>query len=203
MTSPLRPALCLTGLLLALGCQPATPPAAVSGLAPAVSAASGPAVDVGHGDGGAIALSFSLPTPATRHIQAFAADVKTLVLELKSAALTSGTRGVTQDGVLVVEVVQAGDGHFGATLLNLPASDDKPASRYAVRVKALDRAGNEVLEDARPDGFLSVATHLQVDPHHVTVVPTVALTLTRTFALPPVVPTPAPTPKDKPGNGPK
>jgi hypothetical protein len=203
MTSPFRPALGLAGLLLALGCQPSMPPAAVSGLSPAVSAASAPAVDLGHGDGGAIALSFSLPTSAVRRVQAFAADVTTLVLEVKSAALKAGTRGVTQDGVLVVEVVQAGDGHYGATLLNLPASDDKPASRYAVRVKALDRAGNEVLEGVRPDGFLSVATNLQVDPHHVTVVPTVALPLTKTFALTPVVPTPEPTPKDNPGKGPK
>lgn len=203
MTSSLRPALCLAGLVLALGCQPATPPAAVSVLPPAQAAASGPAVDVGHGDGGAIALSFSLPTPATRRVQAFAADVKTLVIEVTSAALKAGTRGVTQDGVLVVEVEQAGDGHFGATLLNLPASDATPASRYAVRLKALDRAGNAVLEGVRPDGFLPVATNLQVDPHHVTVVPTIALSLTRTFALTPVVPTPAPTPKDNPGNGPK
>ncbi|MNS34441.1 hypothetical protein D3C72_665670 [compost metagenome] len=203
MTTRLRSALCLTGLLLAFGCQPATSPAVVPGLATAPVAASGPTVDVGHAGGGAIALSFSLPAPAARRAQAFAADVKTLVLEVKSAALTSGTRGVTQDGVLVVEVVQAGDGHVGATLLNLPATDDNPATRYAVRVKVRDRAGNEVLEGVRPDGFLSVATDLQVDPHHVTVVPTVALPLIRTFALTPVVPTPAPTPKDNPGNGPK
>lgn len=198
MTSRLRPALCLAGLLVAFGCQPAAPPAAVP-----APAAGGPAVDVGHADGGAIALAFSLPAPGGRRVQAFAADVKTLVLEVKSAALKSGTRGVVKDGELVVEVAQAGDGHYGATLLNLPASDDKPATRYAVRVKVLDRAGNEVLEGTRPDGFLSVATNLQVDSHHVTVVPTVALPLIKTFALAPVVPTPEPTPKDKPGNGPK